>query len=217
MCIPEDRAPQRRSHRPCRRPRAGVAHFGGAFVGARLSHLQRGRRSSGISCNPHCLQLVVPNQFGSLCSRVSLLSSASSYTMAGGWPGPGSLSFRLSHLLGAALPGGARRAAQGDAVLGDSDGGLPAKPRKSARFPLKAALTASALATTGDTVAQLVDRYKKRKALEEQQQQQQSQGIVEGADAASALVNQVIGHLVSLLASLVPFRISRWVLTIRSH
>lgn len=108
--------------------------------------------------------------------------------MAGGWPGPGSLSFRLSHLLGAASsPGGPRHATSGDAVLGED--GRPGKSRKSARFPLKAALTASVLATTGDTVAQLYDRYKKRKTAEEQS----AQGMVEGVEGASALVNQVIG------------------------
>lgn len=86
--------------------------------------------------------------------------------MAGGgsWPGAGGLSFRLNNLLG--MGSSSLRAAQGDAVLGD-DGATPA-PKKSLRFPLKAAVTASVLATTGDTVAQVVDRYKKRKALEEQ-------------------------------------------------
>lgn len=136
------------------------------------------------------IALVLPN-FSPLLSALAII-------MAGGWPGSGSLSFRLSNLLGAASSGGIRRAAQGDAVLGDD--GLPAnnKPHKSARFPLKAAITASVLATTGDTVAQLLDRYKKRKALEELQQRQQ--GIVEGVDApASALVNQVIRPWVSFL------------------
>lgn len=114
--------------------------------------------------------------------------------MAGGgwWPGhgPDSLSFRLHNLLGMGASSlGPSRAAEGDAVLGDY--GATPKPRKSLRFPLKAALTASVLATTGDTVAQVTDRYKKRKALEDHR----NQGVVaEDVVGAPGLLNQVIGH-----------------------
>ncbi|KAG0555390.1 hypothetical protein KC19_12G165600 [Ceratodon purpureus] len=110
--------------------------------------------------------------------------------MAGGgcWPGPGSLSFRLHDLLGLGLGMGmgssSLRAAQGDAVLGD-DAASP-KPKRSLRFPLKAALTASVLATTGDTVAQLLHRHNKRKALHDHP----NQAILEGAVAAPQIVNQ---------------------------
>jgi protein Mpv17 len=112
--------------------------------------------------------------------------------MAGGWPGSGSLSFRLSHLLSSSLPGSTRRhaSAHGDSVRGDD---APPKPSKSARFPLKAAITASVLATTGDTVAQLFHRYKQRQALQEQQQQelqQTPQGLVEVLDGVPARVKQ---------------------------
>lgn len=36
------------------------------------------------------------------------------------------------------------------------------------RFPLKQALTAGVLALTGDTIAQLTDRWRKSKSLEQQ-------------------------------------------------
>lgn len=110
--------------------------------------------------------------------------------MVGGgspWSRAGSMSFRLSNLLGPSSFGGTPHASQGDTGFGDNGG--VSQPKKQLRFPLKAAVTASVLATTGDTIAQLVARYKRRKVLEEQQR------VAEDVAGGLTIGNQVIGYL----------------------
>lgn len=97
------------------------------------------------------------------------------------------MSFRLSNLLGPSSFGGTPHASQGDTGFGDNGG--VSQPKKQLRFPLKAAVTASVLATTGDTIAQLVARYKRRKVLEEQQR------VAEDVAGGLTIGNQATGSV----------------------
>ena len=81
--------------------------------------------------------------------------------------GGGGLSWRPSRMPSNFHRNNASASGSDAAMDAENHNGAQSKPSK-ARFPLKAALTASVLATTGDTVAQLYDRYKKQKALEKQ-------------------------------------------------
>lgn len=49
-----------------------------------------------------------------------------------------------------------------------SSGSSPASPEAGGRFPVKQAATAAALALTGDTIAQVRERWVKNKALQNQ-------------------------------------------------
>lgn len=106
--------------------------------------------------------------------------------LGGGWPGLGgaSLPWQPNGMNFPGRPARAQGSSYGDsAAEGDGSAGK----QKKARFPLKAALTAGALATTGDTVAQLLDRWKKQKALEKQ-------ASVELLELAGGRLQQVIGR-----------------------
>ncbi len=90
--------------------------------------------------------------------------------MGGGWQGMGgsSLPWKLGNFRVPA-GGGAARAQAADAAGGmQGDESSSISNTRRARFPLKAALTAGVLATTGDTIAQLYERWNRRKALEKQ-------------------------------------------------
>jgi hypothetical protein len=84
-----------------------------------------------------------------------------------GGGGGGGLSWRPSRMPSNFHRSNASASGSDAAMDAENQNGAQSKPSK-ARFPLKAALTASVLATTGDTVAQLYDRYKKQKAVAKQ-------------------------------------------------